>query len=84
MFSKFNLNISIKSNQVKTDFLEVELDLINNSDAPFRKLNFLATYVSAKSSHPQYVVNQIPKLINKRLTMISKDEYSFKRVKEHY
>ena len=84
VFSKFDLKITIESNLTKTDFLDVELDLINDSYAPFRKPNFQATYVSAKSNHPRYVVNQIPKSINKRLTTISKDEYSFKRAKEHY
>ena len=84
MFSKFDLKITIESNLTKTDFLDVELDLINDSYAPFRKPNFQATYVSATSNHPRYVVKQIPKSINKRLTTISKDEYAFKRAKEHY
>ena len=79
MISKFYLKITIESNLTKTDFLDVELDLINDSYAPFRKPNFQATYVSAKSNHPRYVVNQIPKSINKKLTTISKDE--FKRAK---
>ena len=68
----------------KTDFLDFELDLINDSYAPFRKPNFQATHVSVKSNHTRYVVNPIPKLINKKLTTISKDEYSFKRAKEQY
>ena len=48
MFSKFELKITIKSNLTKTDFLDVQLDLINKSYAPFRKPIFQATYVSAK------------------------------------
>ena len=42
------------------------------------------TSKSRKSNQPRYVVNQIPKSINKRLKTISKDENSFKRAKEHY
>ena len=84
MFSKFDLKITIESILTKTDFLNDKLDLINDSYAPFRKPNFQATYVSAKSNHPGYVVNQIPKSTNKRLKTTSNDEYSFKRVKEHY
>ena len=84
MFSKFHLKITIEFNLTKTDFLDVELDLINDSYAPFRKPHFQATYVRVKSKNPRYVVNQIPKSINKRLTTISKDEYSFKRGNENY
>ena len=63
---------------------KLELDLSNDSFSPFRKPNFQATYVSKKSNYPRYVVKQIPKSINKRLTTIPKDEYPFKRVNEHY
>ena len=75
MFSKFDLKISIESNLTKTDFLDVELHLINDSYVLFRKPNFQTTYISTKSNDPRYVVNQILKSINKRLTTISKDEY---------
>ena len=84
MFSKFNLKITIESNLTKTEILAIELDMINESYAPFRKPNFQALYVSVKSNQIRYVANQIPKSINKRLNKISKDEYSFKRAKEHY
>ena len=80
VFSKFDLKINL----TKTNFLDIELDLINDSYAPFKKPNFKATYVSAKSNHPWYVIKHIPKSINKRLTTLSKDEYSFKRAKVRY
>ena len=41
-------------------------------------------YVNVQSNHPRYVVNQVPKSINKRLTTISKNESSFNRAKQHY
>ena len=64
--------------------MDVELDLIIFLYATFKKPNCQATYVSAKSNHLRYVVKQIPKLTKKRLTTISKDEYSFKRGNENY
>ena len=64
--------------------MDVELDLRNDTFAPFRKPNFQATYVNVKSNHPRYVVNQVPKSINKRLTTISKNESSLNRAKQHY
>ena len=39
MFSKFDLKITIEFSLPKIDFLDVELDLVNDSYAPFRKLN---------------------------------------------
>ena len=64
--------------------MDVELDLRNDTYTPHRKPNFQATYVSVKSNHPRYVVNQVPESINKRLTTISKNESSFNRAKQHY
>ena len=34
--------------------------------------------------NPQYVVDQVPKSINKRLTTISKNESFFNRAKQNY
>ena len=39
-FNRFGLEITIESNLVKTDFMDVELDLCNNTFVPFRKPNF--------------------------------------------
>ena len=76
VFSMLELKIIMEFNLTKTKFLDVEPDLINVSYAAFRKPNFQATYV--KPNHPRYVVNQILNSINKILTTISKDEYTFK------
>jgi len=84
VFNRFDLQITVESNLARTDFLDVELDLCNDTYAPFRKSNFQARYVNTQSNHPRYVVRQIPKSINKRLSTISKNENSFNRAKEHY
>ena len=81
VLNRLGLEITIESNLVKTDFLDVELDLRNDTFAPFRKPNFQATYVNVKSNHPRYVVNQVPKSINKRLTILSKEKSYFNRAK---
>ena len=62
----------------------VELDFRNDTYAPYRKPNFQATYVNVQSNHPRYVVNQVPKSINKRLTTISKIVSFSKTAKQHY
>ena len=83
-FNKFDLKIIIEFDLVKTDSLDFELNLINNSYAPFRKSNFHTMYVNVKSNHSRYFKNQILRSINKRLTRIYKDEYSFKRANGYY
>ena len=35
MFNRFDLETTIESNLVKTDFLDVELDLCNDTYAPY-------------------------------------------------
>ena len=84
MFNRFDLKIIIDSNLVKISFLDVELELCNDTYAPYKKPNFQAIYVYVRSNHPRYVVNQVPKSINKRLTTISKNESSSNRAKQHY
>ena len=84
MLKRFSLEVTIESNLVNIDFLDVEPDHCNDTFAPFRKPNFQATYVDVKSNHPRYAVNQVPKSINKMLTTIFNNESSFNRAKQHY
>ena len=81
LFNGFYFKITIDSNLVRTDFLDLELDHCKETYAPYRKPNFLATYVIVQSYHPRYVVNQVPKSINKRLTILSKEKSYFNRAK---
>ena len=71
LFNRFDLDITIDSNLVKIDFLDVELDLRNYPYVIYRKPNFQATYVNVESNHPQYVVNQVPKSINERCLQLN-------------
>ena len=63
VFNRFDLKITINFNLVKSNFLDVELDLRNDIYAPYRKPNFQATYVNVQSNHPRYVDNHVPKFI---------------------
>ena len=84
MFNRFDLEITIDSNLVKINFLDVQLGLRNDTYASYRKPDFQGTYVNVKSNYPRYVVNQVPKSINKRLTTTSKNKSSYSRAKQHY
>ena len=67
-----------------TDFLDVKLDLTNDSHEPYRKPNSEALYVDSRSNHPQYILKQIPKTVNSRLDMLSKNQRVFLKNKNFY
>ena len=66
------------------NFLDVTLDLTNESHKPYRKPNDRPLYVHVESNHPQSVIKQIPKGINKRLLNISSSKEHFDRAAPAY
>ena len=53
VFSDNGLKITIEANKKIVDFLDVELNLNNNSYRPFLKPNSALLYVNSSSNHPQ-------------------------------
>ena len=66
------------------DFLDVTLNLEDESFKPFSKPNEDLKYVSKLSNHPPLVLQNIPKSINRRLSAISSNEDEFERAKGKY
>ncbi len=50
------------------NFLDVQLDLKNNSYKPYRKPNNEPIYIHKESNHPPAILKQIPKIINRRIS----------------
>jgi len=69
---------------IKTDFLDIELNLPNKTYIPFRKPNSDILYVNNKSNHPNQILKQLPITINERLNNLSSNEESFNRIKHSY
>ena len=84
VFNRFDLKITIDSNLVRNDFVDVELTLRNDTYAPYGKPNFQATCVNVQSNLPRYIFNQVSKSINNMLKILSKNESSFNKAKQHY
>ena len=78
-FKDENLQITIDINLVKTDFLDVYLDLENDTYYPYKKPNDTPVYVHSKSNHPAAVLKQIPKMTSQRLSNLSCNEAEFKK-----
>ena len=84
IFKMQELRIEVVTNLTSTDFLDVNLDLINNKYYPFRKENNEPLYINKNSNHPPSIVKQIPKMISKRLSDNSSNLHEFEKAKPAY
>ena len=84
LYSEHGFKITIETGQRRIEFLDVVLDLNQDSFRPFRKLNSETVYIHNSSNHPDYIKREIPRMVNKRLNNLSKSKQDFDFVKEHY
>ena len=69
------LGIRIEISNIKiVNFLDVTLDLSNNSYKPFIKTNQNPLYINVNSNHPKNIIKQIPKAVNLRMGKLSANE----------
>ena len=61
-FKNLELKITIEANLKTVDFLDVTLDLRNESYKPYRKPNDNTLYINASSNHPPSILKQLPKI----------------------
>ena len=73
------LNIKIEANLKIVDFLDVTFDLNTGLHMPYMKPNNTIQYVNTSSNHPQPVIDNIPKGVEERLSMLSSNEEIFNR-----
>ena len=82
--ASIGLKLTIENPVPKTDFLDLNLNLIDHSYAPFRKPNSNLRYVSNYSIHPNNILKQIPNMIENRLSKNSSSECEFNKVVQDY
>ena len=77
LFKEEGLTITIDTNLIETDFLDVTFNLATGTFFPFTKPNNVPLYINAKSNHPSTFIKDLPNMINKRLSELScnKDEF---------
>ena len=61
LFKEEGLTITIDTNLIETDFLDVTFNLATGKFFPFRKPNNLPLYINAKSKHPLTIIKDLPK-----------------------
>ena len=84
VFKENGLSITIDMGPKRAEFLDVILDLNEETYGPNRKPNSQPRYIHVQSNHPRTVINQVPKSINKRLSKISSCKSKFDSCKGDY
>ena len=86
LFQEHGLRIIFEiPHDLKTvNFLDVTLNLTNESFKPYRKPNDKPLYIHVDSNHPANVIKQVPMGINKRLASISSTQDEFNRAAPAY
>ena len=83
-FKSCGLNITVKTNLKTVDFLDVRLDLVNNTYQPYREPNSETVYINKDSNHPPNILKYLTKTINKRISEISCNQDIFDAAKSTY
>ena len=60
IFKSCELNITVRTNLKTVDFLDVHLDLINNTYKPYKKPNSETVYINKYSNHPPNIFKELP------------------------
>ena len=84
IFKAEGLSITIETNLIETDFLDVTFNLHTNKYFPYRKPDNDPLYINIYSNHPSTIKKELPKMINKRLSELSCDKDAFDKAKGIY
>ena len=83
-FLKNNLEIVVKCNMKKVNYLDVTLDLESGIYRPYRKPDNETNYIHVESNHPPNIIKEIPRSVQTRLSNLSSDENIFSQTTTYY
>ena len=84
VMKELGFKITLDVGSTRTDFLDVSLDLANDSFRPFRKPNGRLSYIHQDSNHPAHIKKTLPIMIEKRLCRLSKNQQVFDETRPDY
>ena len=84
LFKKHGLSITIDMNMKQANFLDVTMNLEKDRYWPYKKENNTTTYINIKSNHPNTITQQLPRMIQNRISSLSSTEEEFNSVKREY
>ena len=70
-FKFLGFKIEIYSNIKVANFLDVSLNLSDNSYRPFLKTDQHPSYINVNYNHPTSIIKQVPKAVNTRISRLS-------------
>ena len=76
IFEEESLKVVTKVNLSVVQYLDIELDLENGVHRSYHKAKPI--YINTGSNHPPHILKEIPKMIEKRISMLSSNEKIFK------
>ena len=76
-FKLLGFKIEISSNNKIVNFLDVTLDLSNNTYKPFIKMDQSPSYININSNHPKAIIKQVLRAVNLRIRNLSANEKIF-------
>ena len=83
-FEVCGLKITIKANLHIVNFLDITLDLRNNTYKPYREPYTYPVYINKSSKHPETILKVLPKSIRKRLSDLSFNKEIFQKATQIY
>ena len=84
IFKDIVFSTDVETNIKIVDFLDITFNLNNGTHRPYQKPNDLLLYIKKSSNHPPQIINQLPKVINKRLSRNPSNEEVFNSSKYQY
>ena len=84
LFKEHGLSITIETNIKIVNYLDIQMNLNDNTYKPFRKANNLPLYIHKESKHPSSIIKKLPESISKRVSEISSNEAVFNNAKNIY
>ena len=84
IFKCKGLDIVIQCNLKVVDYLDVTLNLNDESFKPFRKPDDETNYIHVESDHPPNIIKRLPIAVEKRISDLSSSEEIFIQSKQHY
>ena len=77
IFKDIDFAIDVETNLKIADFLDITFNLYNGTYISYNESNDLLLYINKSSNHPPQTFNQLPKIVNERLSRNSSDEEVF-------
>ena len=84
LFKSEGVSITIDTDLIETDFLDISFSLEMEKRFPYRKPRNTLLYIHSESNHPPSIIKQLPSTTNKRISNLSCNEHEFNKAKPIY